>query len=558
MRTAHRMVIFICLAVGAASAASGQTEPALVVASRMEAPGFPPGTVFLDFHPPSVGPDGQVAFTGRVSGSGEGVWVAAADLSGFEPLVTDHPEWPGTPPGVRWLDFTSNPNAPVIGRESISISALYERDGVSSQALLAGEPGSFDPVLTEEEHPPGTEPGVTFARFGGTSSSDPRYRAAGGFLTVSGELAGPGVTSANDRGIWTRPPGGGFELVIREGDILPGGAAAAVLTRFPVLTLGGDLAFTCLTDGRQGLWVHRAGRFSLVLRAGDPAPALPAGVLLDSIGPFGVGPGGVIVARASLGGPTVTSSNDRALWIGQVGQPLRLIAREGDPVPGMGGDWTFGSFGSLHCHRPGVVTFWATLLSDAGAADRHGFWRYENGALRPLMELQMPAPGLFGDAKIINLRSAASNVWGQMLLDVVLGGDGMSDTRALYAVARDDSLIPLVREGNEIEHAPGQFDVIRQLAVSTHSGAGLAPDLALNNRGEIAFHVQLELIEAIYTMRIGCRADVDDSGALDVFDFLAFQDLVAGGDPRADFTGDGTIDFFDFLAFQDEFARGPC
>lgn len=551
----HHMFMAICLAAGAASAACGQTEPVLIAASRMEAPGFPPGTVFLDFHPPSVGPDGRIAFTGRVSGSGEGVWVAAGGASGIEPLITDHPEWPGTPAGVRWIDFTSNPNTPVVGPRSISISARYERDGVPSQtALLAGGPGEFTPVLTLEDHPPETEPGVTFVRFGGTSSSDPRYRAAGDFLAVSAELAGPGVTAANDRGIWVRSPGGAFELAIREGDILPGGAPAAALTREPVLSGEGDLAFTCLTDGRQGLWVRRDGQFLLVLRGGDPAPGMPSDVLLDAISPFAVSRGGAIVARASLTGPTVTSGNDRALWTGQVGEPLSLIAREGDHVPGTGGEWTFGSFGSLHWHRPGVVTFWATLLNDAGAADRHGFWRYEDGALRPLMELQMPAPGLFGDAKIINVRSAASNVWGQMLLEVVLGGDGMSDTRALYAVARDDSLIPLVREGNEIEYAPGQLDVIRQLAISSHSGAGLAPDLVLNDRGDIAFHVQLELIEALYAMRIGCRADIDDSGALDAFDFLAFQDLFAGGDLRADLTGEGAFDFFDFLAFQSEFA----
>ena len=53
-----------------------------------------------------------------------------------------------------------------------------------------------------------------------------------------------------------------------------------------------------------------------------------------------------------------------------------------------------------------------------------------------------------------------------------------------------------------------------------------------------------------------CRADLDGDGALTFFDFLAFQDLFAAGDPRADFDGDGALDFFDFLAFQGEFAAG--
>jgi glucose/arabinose dehydrogenase len=53
-----------------------------------------------------------------------------------------------------------------------------------------------------------------------------------------------------------------------------------------------------------------------------------------------------------------------------------------------------------------------------------------------------------------------------------------------------------------------------------------------------------------------CRADLNEDGELDFFDFLEFQDLFAAGDPRADFTGDGVLDFFDFLEFQNAFAAG--
>jgi hypothetical protein len=56
-----------------------------------------------------------------------------------------------------------------------------------------------------------------------------------------------------------------------------------------------------------------------------------------------------------------------------------------------------------------------------------------------------------------------------------------------------------------------------------------------------------------------CPADCDASGAMDVFDFLCFQDAFATGDPYADFdvsSGRGVLDIFDFLAFQDEFVAG--
>ena len=53
-----------------------------------------------------------------------------------------------------------------------------------------------------------------------------------------------------------------------------------------------------------------------------------------------------------------------------------------------------------------------------------------------------------------------------------------------------------------------------------------------------------------------CRADLDGDGQLTLFDFLAFQNAFALGDPLADFDGDGDLTLFDFLEFQNEFALG--
>jgi len=53
-----------------------------------------------------------------------------------------------------------------------------------------------------------------------------------------------------------------------------------------------------------------------------------------------------------------------------------------------------------------------------------------------------------------------------------------------------------------------------------------------------------------------CYADCNGSGALDVFDFLCFQDKFVQGDPEADCDGSGSLDIFDFLCFQDAFATG--
>ncbi|MFI4882797.1 MAG: M43 family zinc metalloprotease [Phycisphaerales bacterium JB064] len=56
----------------------------------------------------------------------------------------------------------------------------------------------------------------------------------------------------------------------------------------------------------------------------------------------------------------------------------------------------------------------------------------------------------------------------------------------------------------------------------------------------------------------GCSpADLAEPfAALDVFDFLAFQNLFDSGDAAADLDGDGSLTIFDFLAFQSAFDAG--
>jgi len=53
-----------------------------------------------------------------------------------------------------------------------------------------------------------------------------------------------------------------------------------------------------------------------------------------------------------------------------------------------------------------------------------------------------------------------------------------------------------------------------------------------------------------------CAADVNGDGALDILDFVAFQNLFVDGDDAADFNGDGVLNILDFVAFQGVFVAG--
>ena len=67
----------------------------------------------------------------------------------------------------------------------------------------------------------------------------------------------------------------------------------------------------------------------------------------------------------------------------------------------------------------------------------------------------------------------------------------------------------------------------------------------------------LEFVDGSATLRIvACRADFNEDGILDVFDFLAFFNAFDAGDPLADFNFDGELTIHDFVAFQNRFDLG--
>jgi ligand-binding sensor domain-containing protein len=74
-------------------------------------------------------------------------------------------------------------------------------------------------------------------------------------------------------------------------------------------------------------------------------------------------------------------------------------------------------------------------------------------------------------------------------------------------------------------------------------------------RGDLWVSAISEGVAVLRTER-GCYADCDGNGALDVFDFLCFQDAFTSAAPYADCDGNGALDVFDFLCFQDAFVQG--
>ena len=92
---------------------------------------------------------------------------------------------------------------------------------------------------------------------------------------------------------------------------------------------------------------------------------------------------------------------------------------------------------------------------------------------------------------------------------------------------------------NAVNLAPGSYRLEFTVLASPFGSGGAAFELEANPCG------------------FGkCPADFNGDGALNIFDFLAYQNAFATGSRCADIDGDGSLTLFDFLDFQNRFSTG--
>jgi len=301
------------------------------------------------------------------------------------------------------------------------------------KAASAAAFASHTTVALTGQHAPGTPAGVSYA-----SANDHVVVNGAGQIAYWTSLSGSGVVPANNQAVFS-----GFfaspQLVARSGDPAPGMPGSNYTNvANPALGDDGNVAFTISSGSFTAIFGGAAASPQLVANAGDPAPGTLAGVnYLNFQRPL-VNDAAQVTYFTVLTGAGVTSSNNQALYAGPFSSP-QLVARTGDPAPGMpaGVNYSlFSSLGERTLNDTGRIAFHAGLTgAGVTTANNEAIYAGPLASPQPVARAGDAAPGMPVGVNYSTLSEVRLNDGGQVAYTAGLTGTGVTSTNnvAVYA-----------------------------------------------------------------------------------------------------------------------------
>jgi uncharacterized repeat protein (TIGR01451 family) len=278
-----------------------------------------------------------------------------------------------------------------------------------------------------------------------------------GGIVFRGRLA----TGSNTYGIWREtsdPITPVLSLVEREGTPSPlPGYSFSGFPGPPTINLPERFAFKAhVTNGPtfpDSLWIEKPAPtgLTLIAREGAPAPGLAGvdfGILFSHAGydPLLLDNGGRALFGGRLTGGGVTTANDASLWFYD-GVATSLVAREGDPMPGVpAGHFFADTFQLSNSLQLGNGLFFFYGSDGHPTTPTSGLWFNPSGVVQPFILEGGNAAGLGSDETLTQISSFRTNNNNQ----IAFGG----------IIRKDDGINPVsFHQGVWISNSQGQLQL---------------------------------------------------------------------------------------------------
>jgi len=412
---------------------------------------------------------GAVAFAAHLSTGEVGIWSRPAGGGSF----TLQALFPASGEDLRPL-AVDDEGAVAFARGSQSFdrffaSALYLPDGNGGHVLAAarGAPA------------PGGS-GATFSSF----STESTVVTDQGGLVFHGALQGTGVDPSNDQGLWAGDGAGGLRLLAREGDPLPG-LPGELVPHLPNMTAANDAGLVAQQFAADALWTAPPGGTLALLTPppGDPAPGSQSGAPFFVISDVEVTGAGVTAFSAS------TTANEFGLWTAAPGEELQLAFAAGSSVPGAPIGTILASFRGMERNDAGQMALLGSLSGTGVTTSNDGLLLGPDGmgALRIVAREGDPVPGLPGYT-FVSFREFYMNEAGDVIAFAFVRTPGGSRVETVLVAAAGEEPQVVVQNGAPLEVAPGKFRTVVGFGeIDPHLGALSILPHGLSDARQFAF-----------------------------------------------------------------------
>jgi hypothetical protein len=483
-----------------------------VVAWKGQVAGDPVDASFASLGSPAVG-GGFVAFRARLlpglagvtAPNAWGVWRADP---GGELSVVAREAFPA--PGVTDGVFASFGD-PVLDADGDVAFMARLAGGVggvtagTSQGVWADVDGTLTLIARQGDDAPGLDPGVHFASFRQLVLPDDAGPA------VLATVKGPGISGANDLGLWSADESGELSLVVREGDAVTVGAGSATLKSFSIFGgtplsrgqsrhVAGQRSFTFLArfaNGQQAVVLAQAGQAPVALLEQDQAvgPALAPGHFAD-FGPPCVSGSATefgFLAELQPGVGDITKPSSKAIF--RQGTELELEARTNFGAPGTDAA-VFAWLSDPVVNAGNALAFLGRLAAGVGDATpgrTTGLW-FDDGA-GPVLAVRQSddAPGIKGAATFKAFRQFVLPDAGGVVFTATVGGAGVhsNDNFGVWAADGVGAIELMLRTGDQVEVDGVAHTVARMWLLDAAKGV-TGQSSGFDNAGSLAVLVKFK------------------------------------------------------------------
>jgi hypothetical protein len=226
----------------------------------------------------------------------------------------------------------------------------------------------------------------------------------------------------------------------------------------------------------DAVWRMKNGSLELVARSDDPAPGTLTGVH-DGFREFYLNASGRLVFLDSAG-----------IWEYQGGEQ-RLIAGAANAFPTLKDRTRFSFINGLQVSSGGHVAFTAEYLpTPDDPSSGYGVWLADEKGLRAIALAGEHPPGVPADFTFEGMGYPSINAAGQVAFynyySLPESGNG------IWATDRSGALQLIVRTGDVLEAAPGDFRTVDTASFQNYTSNDDGRPGGFNDRGQLVFWVQ--------------------------------------------------------------------